>query len=275
VRRTVDLVRAATDADLHVTNTRDPDALRAWLDERVSGYRTVVIAGGDGSLGIAYNVLHGRAVVIGYIPAGFGNATAHLLNLPTQPERLADLIRAADSRPLDLVRVQADGIDRLALFASIGWDAVVARRYADAGARGLLGWAAAVAGSVPDLWRRATVSVTADGRVAFAGPMELLVAGTTPYYGRGLLANPGARPDKGRLTARVYPGPAPSFFLEAVRWVAERAPRAEPIEAAHMEVQAAAHDGLLLLQADGDVLGERSAWRFTIVPRAARLIGRW
>jgi diacylglycerol kinase (ATP) len=274
VRRTVELVRAATDADLHVTDTRDPDALRAWLDERVSGYRTAVIAGGDGSLGIAYNVLHGRDVVIGYIPAGFGNATAHLLHLPSQPERLADLIRAADSRPLDLVRVEAEGIDRLALFASIGWDAVVARRYADAGAHGLSGWAAAVAGSVPDLWHRATVSVTADARVAFSGPMELLLAGTTPYYGRGLLANPGARPDVGRLTARVYPGPALAFVLEAVRWVARRVPRAEPIEAAHLEVQAT-DGGLLLLQADGDVLGQRSAWKFTIVPRAARLIGRW
>ncbi len=42
-------------------------------------YRTAVIAGGDGSLGIAFNVAEGRDVALGYIPAGFGNATAHLL----------------------------------------------------------------------------------------------------------------------------------------------------------------------------------------------------
>ena len=50
-------------------------------------YRTAVIAGGDGSLGIAFNVAEGRDLALGYIPAGFGNATAHLLRLPRRPER--------------------------------------------------------------------------------------------------------------------------------------------------------------------------------------------
>ena len=56
-RRTVDLVRRALDADLHVTATRDPGELAEWLAARVDPYALAVIAGGDGSLGVAYNAL--------------------------------------------------------------------------------------------------------------------------------------------------------------------------------------------------------------------------
>lgn len=263
--------RFALDADLHVTATRDQAELAEWLAERVGGYATAVIVGGDGSLGVAYNVVAGRDdVALGYIPAGFGNATAHLLRLPRDPEGLADVLRTGDARPIDLVAV--DG--RLALFAGAGWDALVAGRYADAGAKRLPGWAMAVARSVPDLWRRPSVEVRADDWVVHRGPMELLVAGTTPFYGRGLRVNPGARPDAGRLSLRVYPGPAPRLGIEAGRWALGMAPHARRIAAQRVELRAT--DGREIpVQADGDLLGARSGWEFEIRPRAVRVIGRW
>ena len=270
-RRTVELARRALDADLLVTATRDAGELAAWLAARVDPYATAVIAGGDGSLGVAYNVASRRpGLTLGYIPAGFGNATAHLLRLPRDPDRLVDVLLRADARPVDLLSV--DG--RLALFAGAGWDAVVAARYADAGARRLRGWVAAVARSVPDLWRRPEVEVLADDRLVHHGPMELLVAGTTPFYGRGLRVNPGARPDRGRLSLRVYPGPVPSFAVEAARWAARMRPRAERIDAGRVDIRTL--DGSPLpVQVDGDVIGRRPSWRLAIRPSAVRIIGRW
>ncbi len=223
VRRAVDLVRRALDADLHVVATRNGSELEAFLRERIDPYATAVIAGGDGSLGIAFNVAAGRDVALGYIPAGFGNATSHLLRLPRGPEDLAAAIATGNARTLDLIRV--DG--RLALFAGVGWDAVVAGRYAAAGAKGLRGWATAIVGASGELARRYPVRVTVDGTVIHEGPMELLVVGTTPYYGRGMIVNPGARPDAGQFTLRLYPGPAPQLAVEAVRWFLHRA-RAHP-----------------------------------------------
>jgi diacylglycerol kinase (ATP) len=271
VRRAVELARRALDADLHVTATRDADEFRGWLAERVEPYGTAVIVGGDGSLGVAYNVLAGRSdVALGYLPAGFGNATRHLLHLPTTPEEQAEVLARGEARPIDLVA--ADG--RLALFAGVGWDALVARRYAAGGARKLAGWATAVARSVPDLWRRPRVEVRADGWLVHRGPMELLVAGTTPFYGRGLRVNPGARPDAGVMTVRVYPGPAPRLALEAARWAAGAVPQAERVDATRVEVRAI--DGAELpMQADGDVIGSRPSWTFEIRPAAVRMIGRW
>ena len=268
-RRTIDLVQRGLEADLLRVSTRDAEELAAWLRAHATDYRTLVVAGGDGTLGVAYNVMAGRDTLLGYLPAGFGNATAHLLNLPRDPDRLAATILAAEARRLDLVRV--DG--RLALFAGAGWDALVAGRYADAGARGTVGWGSAVLRSLPALFRRPTVRLRIDGEPAYDGPMELLVAGTTPYFGRGLLVNPGARPDAGRLRLRLYPGPAPRLAVEALRWVANRTPDAPHWDAAGAELKVV--DGSVPLQADGDRIGESDLWSFALAPAAVRIIGHW
>ena len=271
VHRTVELARLALDADLHVTATRDVDEFGAWLGERLDGYTTAVIVGGDGSLGVAFNLAAGRSdLALGYLPAGFGNATRHLLRLPARPEEQVEVLLRGEARPVDLVAV--DG--RLALFAGAGWDAVVARRYAEAGANRLTGWLSAVSRSIPDLWRQPRVEVRADGWVVHRGPIELVVVGTTPFYGRGLRVNPGARTDGERLALRVYPGPAPRLAAEAARWALGLDPDAERIEARSVEL--ASLDGEEVpVQADGDVVGARRAWSFEIRPAAVRLIGRW
>jgi diacylglycerol kinase family enzyme len=271
VHRAVELARRALDADLHVTATRDVAELGAWMRDRMDPYSTVVIAGGDGSLGVAYNVAVDRDdLTLGYLPAGFGNATRHLLRLPSRPEQQVEVLVRGEARPVDLVAV--DG--RLALFAGAGWDALVAGRYAEAGARRMPGWIAAVTRSLPDLWRRTQVEVRADGWLVHRGPMELLVIGTTPFFGRGLKVNPGARPDAGVMALRVYSGPAPRLAVEAARWAFRLAPDAARVDARRVDLRSL--DGTRIpVQADGDVVGNESAWSFEIRPAAVRLIGRW
>ena len=212
----------------------------------------------------------GRDVAIGYIPAGFGNATAHLLRLPRDPVTLAAVLAGGDAREVDLVAV--DG--RLALFAGVGWDGRVADRYATAGTRGLLGWAGAITRSMPDLVRRSAVRVEADGKRIHEGPMEMLVVGTTPWYGRGLLVNPGAAHDAAQLTLRVYGNAAPGFAVEVLRWLVRRPPRSHATTATAVRVVSITEEPIAV-QADGDPLGSRTEWQFTIRPHAVRLIGRW
>jgi diacylglycerol kinase family enzyme len=271
VRRTVELLHSRLDADQHMVATRDPAELEAWLRERIGPYQRLVIVGGDGTLGAAYNAAAGRPeMVIGYVPAGFGNATAHLLRLPREPEELVDLVVNGEARPIDLVAV--DG--RLSLFVGAGWDARVARRYADGGARRIIGWGQAVVASVPDLWRQMRLEVRADGWRVHRGPAELLVVSTTPFYGRGLVVNPGARPDAGRLVLRVYPASVPALAAESARWIFRARPKSRPIVARRVELEST-DERPLPVQADGDVLGERLRWELELRPEAVRLIGRW
>jgi diacylglycerol kinase family enzyme len=118
------------------------------------------------------------------------------------------------------------------------------------------------------------VEVRADDWVVHRGPMELLVIGTTPFYGRGLKVNPGARPDEGVMSMRLYPGPAPRLAVEAARWALRSTPKAERVDARRVELRAI--DGSeVAVQADGDVIGARPSWNFEIRPAAVRLIGRW
>ena len=269
-RRTIELAQRALGADIHIVATRDQAELREWMEARIVPYRTVVVAGGDGSLGIALNVAAAHDAALGYIPAGFGNAAAHLLRLPRDPREIAALLSRGEDRPVDLVRV--DG--RLALFAGAGWDAVVAQRYADGGARRLRGWAGAVVASRGELIERQVVRVEADGQLVHAGPMHLIVAGTTPFYGRGMVVNPGARPDAGQLMLRVYEGPAPRLALEAARWFMHVRPRARGIPTRHATISTL-DDRMLPLQADGDVIGVRERWEIHLAPGAVRIIGRW
>jgi diacylglycerol kinase (ATP) len=271
VRRTVELIRGRLDAELHVVATRNAAELEAWMRERIGPYRRLIIVGGDGTLGAAYNATAERSdVVLGYVPAGFGNATAHLLRLPRNPEELAAVVVDGEARPIDLVAV--DG--RLSLFVGAGWDARVARRYADGGARRFIGWGQAVLASVPDLWRQMSVEVRADGWRVHRGPAELLVVSTTPFYGRGLLVNPGARPNAGRLVLRVYPASVPALAAETARWLFRARPKARPILARQVEIRTT-DDRPVPVQADGDDVGERPAWQLALRPSAVRLIGRW
>ena len=269
-RRSVELVRRGLDADLLTVATRDIGEMTEFLRGNRGRYRTLIVAGGDGTLGVAYNVVAGSETILGYIPAGFGNASAHLLHLPRDPQALAAAVLAGDARPLDLVRVGP----RLALFAGSGWDALVAGRYANGRVRGTLGWAAAIGGALPALLHRPLVRLVADDMPVYEGPMELLVAGTTPWFGRGLLVNPGARPDRGQMRLRIYPGPASRLAVEAVRWVAGRPPSAPFWDAHHARLELL--DGAPLpLQADGDRIGLGSAWTFAVEPAAVRVIGQW
>ena len=272
VRRMVGIVRAGLDADLIRVDTRDAAELAGLLEERVHAYPTVIVAGGDGTLGVTYNVLAGAPVTIGYLPAGFGNATAHLLRLARDPEAVAATVLAGNARAVDLVRVE----DRLALFAGAGWDAHVAGRYAEGGAKGTRGWARAIGGAIPGLFRRPTVRLTVDGGVVHEGPMELVVASTTPYFGRGLLVNHGAVAHAGRMRLRVYAGPAPHLALEAVRWAAGRRSAAPAFDgtAAELTVLDGPQAGVPL-QVDGDRIGSAQSWRFEVAPQAVRLIGNW
>jgi diacylglycerol kinase family enzyme len=86
--------------------------------------------------------------------------------------------------------------------------------------------------------------------------------------------NPGARPDAGRLSLRVYPGPAPRLALEAGRWAIGALPHARRVDAAEVTLHALGGDEIPV-QTDGDVIGSAAAWTFELRPAAVRLIGRW
>ncbi|WP_436697844.1 diacylglycerol/lipid kinase family protein [Nocardioides sp. BYT-33-1] len=92
-------------AEVEVRATASPEELADVLAG--AGSRTIVAAGGDGSIHAVVQQLHSSGDLagrtLGLIPLGTGNDFARTLGLPLDPEEAARVVLAGRTRPTDLV----------------------------------------------------------------------------------------------------------------------------------------------------------------------------
>jgi diacylglycerol kinase family enzyme len=122
----VDEVTAAVDVlGAELAQCTRPEDLDHALD-RLDG-RTLVIAGGDGSLHLAVTKLHLRGALadtrVGLVPLGTGNDLARALGISLDPAEAAVLVRDGRAQLTDLVLDDAGGIVVNAAHVGIGADA--------------------------------------------------------------------------------------------------------------------------------------------------------
>jgi len=99
--------------------------------------KTVVIAGGDGSINEAARSLVYTDTALGIIPCGSGNGLANHLKIPFNIEKALQVIKENYTKKADTIKID----DRYAFsLAGIGLDAMVAERYHLAKRRGLLSY---------------------------------------------------------------------------------------------------------------------------------------
>ncbi len=111
-----------TSFDLAET-TAAGDAERLAKEAVRLGYRSVVAAGGDGTIAEVITGLAGGPVPLGIIPLGTGNQLASNLGIPPDVERAVDVAVNGVSQTIDLGQL---GNGRyFALMAGAGWDAEV------------------------------------------------------------------------------------------------------------------------------------------------------
>lgn len=103
VRRAIDVL--ATGADVQVCRTTLPGELDGVLHRR--GGRTIVVAGGDGSLHTVVAALHRRDeladALIALLPLGTTNAFARGAGIPLDPAAAAQAVLTGVERRLDLL----------------------------------------------------------------------------------------------------------------------------------------------------------------------------
>lgn len=92
-------------AEVEVVATSGPDELDDVL--ATAGDRTIVVAGGDGSVHAVVQALHGRGDLAGrtlaLIPLGTGNDFARTLGIPLDACQAAEVVVAGHTRPTDLI----------------------------------------------------------------------------------------------------------------------------------------------------------------------------
>ena len=207
IEEALTVLRAA--GPVEVVTTSSPEELDTALDQRAE--RTLVIAGGDGSLHAVLDRLHHRGELdrgpMGLLPLGTGNDFARGLGLPVGPRGPADaaeIIVTGRPHGLDLLLDEEDGTVVVNnVHAGAGADAAHAgeswkERW------GRIGYAIGAVRAIfsPEDVR---VSVHVDGELIStdARPVLQVAVGNGSYVGGGAPLTPDARPDDGELDVLI------------------------------------------------------------------------
>jgi diacylglycerol kinase family enzyme len=148
-----------------------------------SEFRTIAVVGGDGSLRDVVSGLRDLAMPVALLPAGTANVWAHEARIPRSPERVAGLVNASHTIPVELG--EANGKVFL-LFVGAGIDARIVRRVEERRRR--LGHKGGMAQWIAPGWAEficrplADLAVTVEGQ-RLEGLAQILVTRIRSYAG--------------------------------------------------------------------------------------------
>jgi diacylglycerol kinase (ATP) len=174
------------------------DLLAVQARAAAAAGRTLIVAGGDGTLNRVINAVNGLHASIGVLPVGTGNDFARCVGLPADPLAAARRIAAGSLTALDLVEVNGRR------FATVGGLGLVADTSAAVGRAGRHGsvWRPVVralgsyayllaAAAHIALQRRPTTRIVIegegrDGRWRWEGECHAVLVANQPSLGAGL-----------------------------------------------------------------------------------------
>jgi len=254
------------DAVLRSTKVRhDGTALAARAVEE--GFRTIVAAGGDGTVNEVVNGIVGSDVNFGILPIGTINVFALDLGIPMGLDKAWDVICAGHVRPIDLPK--ANGHHWVEM-AGVGFDAQVVEE-TDPEVRKNLGplsyvlTAAMVAGRNPP-----RLTVTADRNRRIEGCFVLV--GNGRYYGGPYEIFRGGRLDDGMLDVYVFQRMS---HIDVIRYINgivfgahHRLPDVKVLKTTQLTVEAC---GRAPVEVDGELLGYTPV-RFSLEPAKLRVL---
>jgi len=276
IDRAIAVLRAS--CEVEVAASQDPGELNQIL--RRAGDRTIIVAGGDGSLHGVIAALHaaddlaGRTLAL--LPLGTGNDFARALNLPLDPEAAARVIVSGAPRPIDLV-VEDSGdvvVNSVHAGASVQASKTAAKwksRLTPVGL-GALGYpigTALTAINPP----RPHLAVEVDGE-AITRPDErllMVVIGNGSSLGGGAELAPDADPGDGYVDVVVSlaAGPLARFaYAWGVR--GSRHPARRDVITRRAKVVSVRGERFSV-SADGEILGPRDARTWQVLPSAYKI----
>ncbi len=123
LRRRIGGAMAARGVPFDIVETSTPEeGLRVARVAAERGYRAVVAAGGDGTIGLALRGTAGTDTPVGILPFGTGNQLALNFGIPSSLEDAVRVLAEGVVEPIDLGRIDGEAF---ALIAGAGLDAEV------------------------------------------------------------------------------------------------------------------------------------------------------
>ena len=248
-----------------------PDRLRAAA--AIPGIEAVVVAGGDGTMACAAEVMVGHALPLGLLPLGTMNLLAKDLGLPIDLDAAIATLESGTPKRIDV----ADVNGHVFLISSmLGLPARMAEhREAQRGAASLRGTVRFVAGLTRHLWRypRLPVTIAADGE-ASRRRVHMLVVVNNDFVekpGKILVRDPV---DGGHLTLYVAERLTAWRILRLASGVAvgawHRLPGLDRRVVTNLRIETG-HAALRVMN-DGEIRLIEAPLHYTLHPRALAII---
>ncbi len=275
------LIGRAAAAEVRVT-AGPGDAARLAAEAVRDGARTLVVAGGDGTVHEVVNGLadagardriHGGPPLLALLPLGTGNDLAVALGIPPELEAALELLETGVPRPLDVVRVEGLEDRRVANFAMGGFAGRIGEWVTPARRR-RWGRHVYLRAAVDEVIarRRWRVRVRVDGEPVGPAQVHAVLVANGPRFGGGIPMAPGARPDDGLVDVLVLAAvPLPALLRvigRALRGRHLEDPAVLHVRGRRVEVDAPPD---LPWNGDGEMLGAGSA-AFELLPGALRVL---
>lgn len=191
-------------AEVEVTYSPGPVAMRAQVTAALDDGDVVVSVGGDGMLSSLAGLVSEGGGVLGVLPAGRGNDFARMLDLPSTSEAQAELFLSGTTRQVDLISLR-NGQSAERLVAGSVYAGV------DARASEIVDRARLLPGAVQypyaalrslATYRPGRYRISVDGEVREVSAATVVIANSA-YYGKGMRIAPAASLTDGVLDVVV------------------------------------------------------------------------
>ena len=247
--------------------TTAPGDARAAAERAVAeGFKTIVAAGGDGTVNDVVNGIAGADVALGILPVGTMNVFAAELGLPSDLAEAWAVIREGRTRKIDLARANARYFVQL---AGVGLDAQVVQETSwnfkkNFGPLSYVISAAQIAARKPP-----RLFVEADG-VEREGSFVLI--GNGRYYGGPVAVFKDARIDDGKLDVLIFKNLG---YLDIARYLGTifmgKHTRLSDVEYFQTKKAAVRSDENVPVEVDGEVVAQLPV-TFRISSRKLRVL---
>ena len=235
----------------------------------------LICAGGDGTLNEIVNGVAeaGKKVRIGIVPLGTGNDFARTLGLPISVEENIDILRAAKTRPVDIVRVRGRRARYFVNVAAGGFSGLVRRKITPEIKKswGPLAYIRAAAAALPKLHAyKATLALDQDEEVSAALYNVIIANGR--YAAAGLPIAPDADPADGLLDIVLIPKRStPEMLVLAAEIILGKHLADDAIICRRARKVSVRSKPGMWFNVDGELVGSVPA-TFQIVPRALKFV---
>lgn len=231
------------------------------------GYRTIIAAGGDGTVNEVLNGLNPEICTLGVLPVGTMNVLALELGIPSRLDKALEIIRAGKRKRLDLGLANQR---RFIQLAGVGLDAETVRRTHPDAKRAWGPWSYLLTAAQLMAAPAPVLRVEVQGQREIKGAMVLV--GNGRHYGGPFQFFPKADMADGLLDVCVFPKSGPLDLLWYLQAVLLGGPDSLP-EVSYLQVPAlrVTAGDRVALEVDGEYCGETPV-DFRLLPRGLEMI---